>query len=434
MLSETASAVLIMCGMNKFLQIFKKKDLRNKILFVLAVLVVYRLVANIPIPFVDPGQLRAFFANNRFYGLLSALTGGSLAQLSVAMLALGPYISASIIMQLLTMIFPSLEQMYKHEGEAGRQKFNQYSRLLTVPLAALQGFAFLASLQRQGVVGFLSLPEWLTVLSVVVAGSVFLMWLGELITEKNIGNGVSILILAGIVARWPVELQQALFKYTSALLLSYVTFAILAIVVVVGIIYVNEAQRNIPVNYARRIRGNKVFGGVSTYLPMRINNAGVIPIIFALSLLLFPGLIASFFANTNITFISSAATALSNFLRPGGLWYSIFYFLLVFLFTYFYTAVTFDPKSISESIQKQGGYIPGIRPGPSTSQFLYHLLNRVTLVGAIFLGIIAVLPNIVQSSTSVADFTLGGTSILIVVSVALEVMKQLDAQMAMYEY
>lgn len=420
--------------MNKFLQIFKKPDIRNKVLYVLAVLVVYRLVANIPIPFVNTDQLRAFFANNRFYGLLSALTGGSLAQLSIAMLALGPYISASIIMQLLTMIFPSLEQMYKYEGEAGRMKFNQYSRLLTVPLAALQGFAFLAALQRQGVVGFLSLFQWLTVLSVVVAGSVFLMWLGELITEKNIGNGVSLLILAGIVARWPVQLQQALFKYTGVLFLDYLTFAILAIVVVVGIIYISEAQRNIPVNYARRVRGNKVFGGVSTYLPMRINNAGVMPIIFALSLLLFPGLLASFFANTHIAYVSATATALSNFLKPGGLWYSVFYFLLVVLFTYFYTAVTFDPKSISESIQKQGGYIPGIRPGPSTSQFLYHLLNRVTLVGAVFLGVIAVLPNIVQSSTTVTDFTIGGTSILIVVSVALEVMKQLDAQLAMYKY
>ncbi len=420
--------------MNKFTQIFKKKDLRNKILFILFILVVYRLVANIPIPYVDTTQLKAFFANNRFYGLLSALTGGSLAQLSIAMLALGPYISASIIMQLLTMIFPSLEQMYKYEGEAGRMKFNQYSRLLTVPLAALQGFGFLVSLQRQHVIGYLSLFQWGTVLSIVVAGSVFLMWLGELITEKNIGNGVSVLILAGIVARFPVELQQALFKYTPALFLNYLTFVVLAIVVIAGVIYISEAQRNIPVNYARRVRGTKVYGGVSTYLPMRINNAGVIPIIFALSLLLFPGLIANFFANSSVTFIAHTASAVSQFLHPGGLWYSVFYFLLVFLFTYFYTAVTFDPKSISENIQKQGGYIPGIRPGPSTAQFLYHLLNRVTLVGAIFLGIIAVLPNLVQQSTAVTDFAVGGTSILIVVSVALEIMKQMDAQLSMYEY
>ena len=420
--------------MNTFLQIFRKKDIRNKVLFVLGILIVYRFVANIPIPYVNTSQLQSFFANNRFYGLLSALTGGSLAQLSIAMLALGPYISASIIMQLMTMIFPSLEEMYKREGEAGRAKFNQYSRLLTVPLAALSGFGFLISLQHQNVIGFLSVFQWATVLSVVIAGSVFLMWLGELITEKNIGNGVSILILAGIVARWPTELQQALFKYTPALFFSYLTFAILSIVVIAGVVYISEAQRNIPVNYARRVRGSKVYGGVSTYLPMRINNAGVMPIIFALSLLLFPSLLAGFFANTSIAFISHIATSINTFLRPGGVWYSLFYFVLVVVFTYFYTAITFDPKAISEDIQKQGGYVPGIRPGASTEQFLYHLLNRITLVGAVFLGIIAVLPNIVQSSTSVTDFAVGGTSILIVVSVVLEILKQLDAQLSMYEY
>ena len=420
--------------MNKFLQIFKKKDIRNKILFVLAILVVYRFVANIPIPYVDTAQLQSFFANNRFYGLLSALTGGSLAQLSIAMLALGPYISASIIMQLMTMIFPALEEMYKREGEAGRAKFNQYSRVLTVPLAALSGYGFLVSLQHQNVIGYLNLFQWSTVIAVVVAGSVFLMWLGELITEQNVGNGVSILILAGIVAGFPVGLQQALFKYTPALFFNYLTFAILSIVVIAGVIYISEAQRNIPVNYARRVRGSKVYGGVSTYLPMRINNAGVMPIIFALSLLLFPSLIAGFFVNTSIAVVSKIATAVNTFLTPNGLWYSVFYFALVVVFTYFYTAITFDPKAISEDIQKQGGYIPGIRPGPSTAQFLYHLLNRVTLVGAVFLGVIAVLPNVVQASTSVTDFAVGGTSILIVVSVALEIMKQLDAQLSMYEY
>ena len=420
--------------MNTFLQIFRKKDIRNKVLFVLGILIVYRFVANIPIPYVNTSQLQAFFANNRFYGLLSALTGGSLAQLSIAMLALGPYISASIIMQLMTMIFPGLEEMYKKEGEAGRAKFNQYSRVLTVPLAALSGFGFLVSLQHQGVIGFLSLFQWATVISVVIAGSIFLMWLGELITEKNIGNGVSVLILAGIVARWPTELQQSLFKYNSALFFSYLTFAILAIVVIAGVIYISEAQRNIPVNYARRVRGSKVYGGVSTYLPMRINNAGVMPIIFALSLLLFPSLLAGFFANTSIAFISHAAVAVNTFLTPNGVWYSVIYFVLVVVFTYFYTAITFDPQAISEDVQKQGGYIPGIRPGASTAQFLYHLLNRITLVGAVFLGVIAVLPNIVQSSTSITDFAVGGTSILIVVSVILEILKQLDAQLSMYEY
>src|SRR3990167_4275857 len=281
--------------LNKFLQIFKKPDLRNKILFILGVLIIYRLAANVPIPFVDAAQLQAFFENNRFYGLLSALTGGSISQLSIVMLALGPYISASIIMQLLTMIFPSLEQMYKYEGEAGRAKFNQYSRLLTVPLAALQGFSFLVLLSRQGIINVLSPIEWLTAVSVIIAGSVFLMWLGELISEKNLGNGVSLLILAGIVAAIPSSIQQSIFTYTPGDFFTYIMFAVVALIVIVGVVYISEAQRNIPINYARRIRGMKVYGGVSTYLPMRVNNAGVIPIIFALSILLFPGLIANFF-------------------------------------------------------------------------------------------------------------------------------------------
>jgi len=403
------------------------------VLFILAILVVFRLISNIPIPAVDSSQLREFFAQNQFFGLISTFTGGSLAALSIGMLGLGPYITGSIIMQLLTMIFPSLEQMYKYEGEAGRMKFNQYSRLLTVPLAALQGYGFLVLLSRQGVIGSLSLLEWVSAISVIIAGSVFLMWLGELITEKNLGNGVSILILAGIVAGFPSALRQTIFTYDPTQLFTYVGFVVIALVVIVGVIYVSEAQRNIPINYARRIRGMRVYGGVSTYLPMRVNNAGVIPIIFALSILLFPGMIANFLSVSGNAFIAKSAAFVSGFLQSNA-WYSTFYFLLVVLFTYFYTAVTFDPKSISDNIQKQGGYIPGIRPGPMTAQFLLFLLNRITLVGALFLGVIAVLPNVVQSFTGVTAFTVGGTSILIVVSVALEIMKQVDAQLSMYEY
>jgi len=399
----------------------------------LFILVVFRLVSNIPIPAIDASRLREFFAQNQFFGLISTFTGGSLAALSIGMLGLGPYITASIIMQLLTMIFPSLEQMYKYEGEMGRMRFNQYSRLLTVPLAALQGYGFLVLLYRQGVIGSLTMMEWVSAISVIIAGSVFLMWLGELITEKNLGNGASLLILAGIVARFPNSLKQTLFTYDPSQLFTYVGFVIVSLAVIVGVVYITEAQRNIPINYARRIRGMKVYGGVSTYLPMRVNNAGVIPIIFALSILLFPGMIANFFAGSSNVILARIALFVNSFLQSHG-WYSFFYFILVVLFTYFYTAVTFDPKSISENIQKQGGYIPGIRPGPMTAQFLNYLLNRVTLVGALFLGLIAILPNIVQSATGITAFTVGGTSILIVVSVALEVMKQVDAQLSMYEY
>ena len=419
--------------MNKILQIFKRPDLRNKVLFIFFLLAVSRLVSSIPIPAIDPSRLKDFFAQNQFFGLISSFTGGSLSTLSIAMLGLGPYITGSIIMQLLTMIFPGLEQMYKYEGEAGRMKFNQYSRLLTVPLAALQGYGFLVLLARQNIIGNLVSIDWITAISVIVAGSVFLMWLGELISEKNLGNGVSLLILAGIVAGFPTAIQQTLFTFDMSQLLTYGGFVLVALIVIVGVIYISEAQRNIPINYARRVRGMKMYGGVSTYLPMRVNNAGVIPIIFALSLLLFPGMIANFFAGSSIAIVSKIASFFTNFVQ-NQLWYSLSYFFLVVLFTYFYTAVTFDPKSISENIQKQGGYIPGIRPGPMTAQFLNHLLNRVTLVGALFLGLIAVLPNVVQGMTGITTFTVGGTSILIVVSVALEIMKQVDAQLSMYEY
>lgn len=419
--------------MQRILQIFKRPELRNKVLFVLAMLVVFRIISNIPIPAIDASKLKDFFDQNQFFGLISAFTGGSLTALSIGMLGLGPYITGSIIMQLLTMIFPQLEQMYKYEGEAGRTKFNQYSRALTIPLAALQGFGFLTLLSRQGVIGSLSSLDWAATLVTITAGSMLLMWLGELITEKNIGNGVSLLILAGIVADFPTAIRQAAFTYTSDQLFTYTAFILVGLLVIVGVIYISEAQRNIPINYARRIRGSRVLGGVSTYLPMRVNNAGVIPIIFALSILLFPGMIANFLAAYNIPGISQIAVKINDFLQ-SNLWYSTFYFSLVVLFTYFYTAITFDPKSISENIQKQGGYIPGIRPGPMTSQFLNHLLTRVTLVGAIFLGVVAILPNIVQGFTGITAFTLGGTSILIVVSVAIEIMKQMDAQLSMYEY
>jgi len=419
--------------MGRILQIFKKPELRNKVFFILALLVLAQLIQNIPIPSVDSSRIQEFLNQNQLFGLVSTFTGGSLSTLSIAMLGLGPYITASIIMQLLTMIFPQLEQLYKYEGEAGRQRFNQYSRFLTVPLAFVQGYSFLTLLSRQGVISTLGWTQMITSLVIVTAGCLFLMWLGELITEKNLGNGVSLLIMASIVSSFPQSIRQALFTYTPDQLFIYAAFVAVALAVVAGVVYISEAQRNIPVNYARRVRGNRQYGGVSTYLPMRVNNAGVIPIIFALSLLLFPGVIANFLAASSTGTIAAIATAVSNFVQDP-FWYAALYFLLVVAFTYFYTAVTFDPKSIAENVQKQGGYIPGVRPGPSTAHFLNHLLNRVTLVGALFLGLIAILPNIVQGLTGVQAFAIGGTSILIVVSVALEIMKQVDAQLSMYEY
>jgi len=419
--------------MERLLKIFKIPDLRNNVLFIIGLLVIFRVAAAIPIPSVDPVKLQEFFANNQIFGLLSVFTGGGLDSLSVVMLGLGPYITGSIIMQLLTMIFPAMEQMYKYGGEAGRARFNQYSRMVTVPLALLQGYTFMLLLSRQGVLLPLSLLQWVGSLAAIVAGTVFVMWLGELISEKKLGNGISLLIFAGIASALPRHLRGALAVFTYDQIFTYVSFLVIAIVVIAGVVYLTEAQRNIPINYAKRVRGSKMYGGVSTYLPMRVNNAGVMPIIFALSILLFPGMIANFFSGSGVAIVSRVATTVNNLIQ-NQLFYGTAYFILVVLFTYFYTAVTFDPKSISENVQKQGGYIPGIRPGPATVQFLSNLLNRVTLVGAVFLGIIAVLPNIVQGFTGITSFTIGGTSILIVVSVVLEIMKQADAQVSMYEY
>jgi len=331
------------------------------------------------------------------------------------------------------MIFPKLKEMYQEEGEAGRQKFNQYSRLLTVPLGLLQAYGLLIILSRQGILPGLSWFGFFTNMIVVTGGTVFLMWLGELISEKGVGNGISLMIFAGIVSRLPVDIGQALFSFTADQLPSYLIFMAIALIVIAAVVYITEAQRNIPVSYAKRVRGNRIYGGVSTHLPLRVNQAGVIPIIFAVSIILFPGLIGSFLAGVP----NDSIRALSNFLITffNNQWiYGIAYFVLVFVFTYFYTAVTFDPQAIADNIQKQGGFVLGIRPGRQTAEFLYRIINRVTLVGALFLGIIAVLPIIVSATFQIQAFTLGGTALLIVVSVVLETLKQIQSQIVTYEY
>jgi preprotein translocase subunit SecY len=418
----------------KITQIFKIKDLRNKILFVLGILVVSRLAANIPVPGIDISKLRSFFEGNQLFGLLNIFTGGALSHLSVAMLGLGPYITAIIIMQLLTMIFPKLEALYKEEGEAGRQKFEQYSRLLTVPLSALQAYSMIILLQNQGIVSGMSLFNLITTIIIITAGTVFIMWLGELISEKGIGNGISILIFAGIAAGFPSSISQTLVSWDPSKIPVYLTFIIVAILVIAGVIIITEGRRNIPVSYAKRVRGNKMYGGVSTYLPLNINPAGVIPIIFALSIMLFPGMIGNFFANSSHHLVAVVATFLKNFSQTTSLSYGIIYFIMVILFTFFYTAVTFDPKSISENLQKMGGFIPGIRPGKATADYLNFILNRVLLVGAIFLGFIAVMPYIMQSATGMQNLSIGGTSILIVVAVVLETVRQIESHLVMRDY
>jgi preprotein translocase subunit SecY len=418
----------------KLVQIFKIKDLRSKILFILLIFAIFRTMANIPIPGIDAQGMKNFFNQFQMFGLLNVFTGGALDKLSIVMLGLGPYITGVIILQLLTMIFPQLERMYKEEGEAGRQKFNQYARIATVPLAALQGYAMLALLSQQNVIVGLSPTLLLTSILTVTAGALFLMWLGELISEKGIGNGVSLLIFAGIVADMPNNLRQLLVTYEPARIPSYLLFLAMAIIIIGGVVLVNEARRNIPVSYAKRVRGMKMYGGVSTYLPLNINPAGVIPIIFALSILLFPSMLANFLAGAG-GWVGAFARGIGDFFQDP--WVNgTLYFILVFVFTYFYTAVTFDPKAIATNLQKMGGFIPGIRPGEKTAGFLYYILNRVLLLGALFLGTIAILPQIVGGVTGVQvfQFLIGGTSLLIVVSVVLETWRQINAQLEMHDY
>ncbi|HPN96726.1 MAG TPA: preprotein translocase subunit SecY [Candidatus Moranbacteria bacterium] len=417
----------------KLIQIFKIKELRNKIFFILILLVVFRLAANIPVPGVDQERLRLFFQNNQFFGLLNLFSGQGLSSISIVMLGVGPYITSSIIMQLLTMIIPKLEQIYKEEGEAGRQKFNQWTRWLTVPLAALQTFAMISLLKSQGILGMVGAFEIMTITVVAVAGTIFLMWLGELITEKGIGNGVSLLIFAGIVAGLPSAISQIMATWDPSKLFTYFIFLIVIIASIGAVVFMTEGQRNIPVSYAKRIRGNKMYGGTSSHLPLRINQAGVIPIIFAMSIMLFPGMIAGFLSSASNPTVANLARSMGN-LFQNQIFYGLLYFILVVAFTYFYTSVVFDPNKISESLQKNGGYVPGIRPGKNTADYLYRIMNRITLSGALFLGLIAVLPFIVQGFTSIGSVSVGGTGLLIVVSVVIETMKQIEGQLIMRDY
>ncbi len=418
---------------HKFSLVLQDKVLRKRILFTIGALVVFRVLAVIPIPGIDHNALSAFFSNNEFLGLLNVFSGGGLSQLSIIMLGVSPYITASIIMQLLTIMSPRLKEMYQEEGDAGRQKFAQYGRLLAVPLGLIQGFGFLKLLQGQHIITVVTGFTLLSDLLVITAGSILLMWIGELITEYGIGNGVSLIIFAGIVSRLPSGLGQFAFIFNAAQLPLYIVFAAIALLVIVGVVVITEAERPIPVTYAKQVRGNRVYGGSSTYLPLRLNQAGVIPIIFALSILLFPQMIAKFLLGSSNQIVAFIAGGVNSFLSNGWA-YGIAYFFLVFIFTYFYTAVTFDPDQISDNLQKNGAFIPGVRPGASTSEYISKILTRLTLFGALFLGMVAVLPLIVRGLTGITALSVGGTALLIVVSVVIDLIKKIDAQVSIREY
>ncbi len=418
---------------NKLTLVLQDKTLRQRILFTLFALVLFRVFAAIPIPGVDHNRLAQFFSSNEFFGLLNIFSGGGLSQLSIVMLGVGPYITGSIILQLLTIMSPKLKEMYQEEGEAGRRKFAQYGRLVTIPLALVQAFSFIKILQSQQILDHMSGLALTTDLIVIAAGSVMLMWVGELISEYGIGNGVSLIIFAGIVASLPTTLGQLVFSFDASQLPIYLAFAVVAAIVVIGVVIITEAERPIPVTYAKQVRGTRVYGGTSTYLPLRINQAGVIPIIFALSILLFPQMILRFLQNSTVAIVKSVSVAILGVLANSW-FYAIAYFLLVFIFTYFYTAVTFDPDQISTNLQKNGAFIPGVRPGKSTSDHISRILTRLTLVGALFLGLIAILPLIMKGITGITAVSIGGTALLIVVSVVIDLIKKIDAQVSIREY
>ena len=402
------------------------ETLRNRVLFVLGALVVFRLLAAIPIPGINVAALENFLGNNQFLGLLNVFSGGGFSNLSIMMIGVSPFITASIIMQLVSVLSPSLKAMYQEEGDSGRMRFTQYSRYLTVPLAFIQAFGFLILLRQNGVVPAMDFMQTLTNVMVIAAGALLLMWIGELITEFGVGNGVSLLIFAGIVAAIPSSISQFIFSFDISQLPAYIGFAVVAIVITAGVVYVT-------VTYARRVRGMKVMGGVSTYLPLRVNQAGVMPIIFALSILLFPQMIATFLAKSSIALVATVASWVVSVLANQWV-YGALYFGMVFLFTYFYTAITFEPTQIAKNLQKNGAFIPGVRPGVMTSEYLGNIITRITLVGALFLGFLAVLPLILQGVTGITAVTIGGTALLIVVSVVLDVVKKVDAQTSIREY
>ncbi len=418
----------------KLRQIWYVKEIRNKILFVLGILVIFRFAAHIPIPGVNIENLRNLFESNQLLGLLNIFSGGGMDNFSVVMVGLSPYITASIIFQLLTMVIPKLEELQK-EGEAGRAKINQYTRIATVPLAILQAYGMITFLQQSGasIVGEISTFSLITAIVTITGGAIFLMWLGELISEKHIGNGISLLIFAGIVASVPTSVQQTIATFDASQLGGVIAFIIIGIITVAAIVIITEGQRNIPVSYAKRIRGNRMYGGVDTHLPLRVNQAGVIPIIFAISFVLFPPMIARYFMNSSVSWLANLSSGVVT-LFENQLFYGLLYFILVVAFTYFYTAVIFHPNQIADNLQKQGGFIPGIRPGRPTAQFLSYVSNRIILGGALFLGLVAVLPNIVQSATNINTLVIGGTSLLIVVSVVIETVKQVESQLVMRNY
>lgn len=415
----------------KLVQAWKIKEVRNNLLFVGAMMVLFRLLANIPLPGIDLQALQRYMETNQVLGMINLFSGGTLSNFSVVAMGVSPFITASIVFQLLGMIVPKIEEIQK-DGEAGRQRINQWSRIATVPLAILQGIGVLSMLRASSaqILTRTDLFFYVMILATMTAGTMFLMWMGELINERKVGNGISLLIFAGIVSGLPSSIQQ-MFVSTTGGIATWIGYGIAAIVTVLGVVFITEAQRNIPIQYARQVHGSG--GSVASALPLRVLMAGVIPIIFAVSMLMLPTMIAQFFLNAKSAWLADAARwTLATFQDKWV--YGILYFFLVVLFTYFYTSIIFKPTEIAENLQKQGGFVPGIRPGQPTSDYIQGVITRVTFAGALFLGVIAVFPMVIQAYSGTNTINIGGTSLLIVVSVVIESMKQIESHVNMRQY
>lgn len=416
-----------------FINLFKIPDLRKKIFIIILILSIFRLMAAIPLPDVKTEQIKAFFQSNQFFGLFNIFTGGAFSNFSIVMLGIGPYITASIIMQLLTIVFPSLKEYFYEGTEKERALFEQYTRLLTIPLALLQSFAFLNLFKNQGLITISSPLLMIRDVIVTTAAAFFLMWLGELITEQKLGNGISLIIFTGIVINLPKEIAQTIITTDPTKIPNMIAFFAVSLLMIVGIVFISQGQRKIPVSYAKQVRGTKIYGGADTYLPLKVNQAGMIPIIFAISILMFPQMIGNFLAPSSNPTLVKIASALTKFNTNSWL-YLFLYFILVVLFTFFYTSITFEPNEISDNLQKRGGFIPGYRPGQTTSSFLSHISQRITLFGALFLGLIAILPIILAKITAINTIAISGASLIIMVEVAIELMEAINAQLIMREY
>jgi len=410
------------------LNVWKISELRKKIFFTLAMIVVYRLGAHIPVPGVDNAALEQLFRQGGILGFMDLFSGGAMSRFSIFALGINPYIIASVVLQLLTVVIPKLEQLAR-EGEEGRRKISQYTRYATVVLGLIQALGISFWLRNLGILETADAFSMFIIIITLTAGTTFIMWIGEQINENGIGNGISLLIFASIISRLPGG-TASIYKYLSVGEISFLNvffFLVIALVVIALVVLIQEGQRRIPVQYAQRVVGRRLYGGQSTHIPFKVNQAGVMPVIFASSVLLFPATIAQFITKP-------WAQSIANALNPDTVLYNVLYAGMILFFTYFYTAITFNPIEVAENMKKNGGFIPGLRPGKPTADYLTRVLNRITLLGAIFLAGIAVLPNFVIAATHIPGIYFGGTSLLIVVGVALDTVRQLEAYLMMRHY